>query len=94
MVDKETIYATLIDFVGIILMYLSGFYLPIIHTMLIFPLVCYFITYRYFKEKFWKAFWVSIGFMIVLIIVDIFLMFYAQSESILFRMALARGKWN
>ena len=73
MVDKETIYATLIDFVGVILMFASVFFLPKIF-MILFPLICYTITNRYFKEKFWIAFGFSIVLMVVLVVVGIFLM--------------------
>lgn len=72
MIDKETIYATLIDFVGIILMFTSVIFLPKIF-MVIFPLICYIITNRYFKEKFWKAFGISIVLMIILVVIGIYL---------------------
>ncbi|RLI99773.1 MAG: hypothetical protein DRP03_02690 [Candidatus Aenigmatarchaeota archaeon] len=85
MVDKETIYATLIDFIGIILMFTSILFLPIIF-MLTFPLACYIITYHYFKEKFWKAFWISIGLMVVLFMVGIFLILYTPIGLSLLRM--------
>jgi len=60
---KRIIYATLIDFVGIILF----LYFMLFVVSLIFPLICYIITWKYFKEEFWKAFLLSIILMIALL---------------------------
>lgn len=59
MADKETIYATLIDFVGVVSLFISMLYFKGSPLALILPLVCYTITYMKFKEKFWKAFILS-----------------------------------
>lgn len=73
MIDKRTVYATLIDFLGIVLMFASVFFLPIIF-MFVVPLIFYFITYKYFREKFWLAFGLSIVLTIVLIIILLILL--------------------
>ena len=90
MIDKKTMYAALIDSIGIILFFVS-ILLPTqpklkLILAFIFPLICYFITDRYFKEKFWKAFWISIGLMLFLFIVITLLLIYTPLGLTLLRM--------
>lgn len=68
---RYTLFAILIDFLGIILMVITfalGY--PI---GLIFPLIAYFITWKYFEEKFWLAFILSAVLLVILVISGIFL---------------------
>jgi hypothetical protein len=64
LVDKKTVYASLIDVAGTILMIAFVFISPAIGVII--QLACYFITNRYFKEKFWKAFIFSVIILIIM----------------------------
>jgi len=68
---KDTVYAILIDFLGIILMVISfalGFPLG-----LIFPLISYFIVYKYFENQFWLAFILSAALLFILVFGGLYL---------------------
>lgn len=80
MIDKRTIYASIIDFTGILLLF-SFMYLTFVKVItftygremsVVFPIIAYFITNRYFKDKFWKAFAISAVAMIVLFFAVLF----------------------
>jgi hypothetical protein len=78
MVDKRTVYAGLIDIVGTILMVGFIFISPTVGLLI--QLACYFIVYRYFKDKFWKAFAFSVAVIVILFFVGMLSFTYMISN--------------
>ncbi|MFH0896552.1 MAG: hypothetical protein V1850_00685 [Candidatus Bathyarchaeota archaeon] len=74
MIERKPIYAAMIDIAGTLLMIAFFFIYPEIGVLI--QLACYYITYRYFKEKFWRTFLISVAFMAILFIATIGLFTY------------------
>ncbi len=73
-INTNLIFASLINICGLMLMFGSLFTIAR-YISIVIPLSAYALSYKLYKEEFWKAFLISLGFLFVITVYLIGLVF-------------------